>query len=467
MLQARNKEIKKEKLNFKEQNHNIKTMKKGFLLNNRMPLSSEEPKEDVTIEQVVVQTISDHMKTRQVSAFEAIWNNMQIPIVEMSQSPVFVSLNGINNDKGLVEFQLDPDLPEDSTNVHSIGHVIYYIQRPDILEKICLADFASCYEMINRKEGSTFYIEIFKQGVLKRQYFKKRSSPKVLGNDVPHPNEKRHSDEEDFTLYALFHHFRDLDELKTWEKANEKQRSLIKSNFQRHRPYQFEDLTLIYDSDSDYNSQCISEDESDDPEKEEEFNIGDNVDQTDENRENAKAMLINGTKSLNDLQAKVLAILAKSFEFVRSGFPGLKILVQGKAGTGKTFIIKMATLLASLNINSAGHPPTLRCAPTGVAADGISGETIHSKFGISIKSHSENYYLDMGAEKKASVQETLNNIQLFIVDEISMVGRLRWGQMNEAFKWALKTPNVQFGGITCFFTGRIMKLLISKFGLKL
>lgn len=386
---------------------------------------------------------------------------MQLPIVEKSETFIIVSLNGINNDKALLELNPDEDLPDDALNVHRIGQIIYYIKRAGKLEELCLADFATCYERCSKKEGSVFYVDVYIQSSKHRQYFKQRATPKILGNYLPYSYDGDRKNKRDVTLFTLFHNFRMLQELRTWHEATQNQRCFMKQNLERHRPHEVRDINLLYDSNSDNDSVCSLGDSSVDEEKEPEYNIGDCVQHSPEMQERAYDMLMSGTQSLNAQQSKVLAILTKFFERARNGIPGIKILLQGKAGTGKSFLIKMATLLSRLNFNECQHPPVLRCAPTGVAADGISGETIHRTFGIPTTCKSECYYMNITDAKKCSIRQNLKKIQLLVIDEISMVGRLRWGQVNEGLKWAFENTTLPFGGVTCLFTGKT-KLLLSR-----
>ena len=86
------------------------------------------------------------------------------------------------------------------------------------------------------------------------------------------------------------------------------------------------------------------------------------------------------------------------------------IFVTGRAGTGKS------TLLSYLIENTKKKFAV--CAPTGVAALNVSGQTIHSLFGLPLGLlGTEDVARHLGRRSR----EVLRSIEMLVIDEISMV----------------------------------------------
>ncbi len=84
------------------------------------------------------------------------------------------------------------------------------------------------------------------------------------------------------------------------------------------------------------------------------------------------------------------------------------VLVTGRAGTGKS------TLLAHLSADSDRR--MVVCAPTGVAALNVGGQTVHSLFRlpIGVVANSRIFH-------DSQVRTLLGNIDTLVIDEVSMV----------------------------------------------
>jgi len=97
----------------------------------------------------------------------------------------------------------------------------------------------------------------------------------------------------------------------------------------------------------------------------------------------------------------------------------LCINIDGSAGTGKSFLI--GAICTSLNDLATGYgilrSPIVHLAPTGVAAFGIRGWTIHYALGIGAKK-----WAGLTNSGKARLQARWKDIKLIILDEKSMVG---------------------------------------------
>ncbi|MES2800271.1 MAG: helix-turn-helix domain-containing protein [Bacteroidota bacterium] len=141
------------------------------------------------------------------------------------------------------------------------------------------------------------------------------------------------------------------------------------------------------------------------------------------------------------------------------------IFLTGKAGTGKTTLLK--------RIIDATHKNAVIVAPTGIAAINAGGVTIHSFFQLPFAgfipdfnvqaSFSENAKL----ESKSSLlrhfkmnkfrQDVLRKLELLIIDEVSMLR----ADLLDAIDWTLRNvrrDNAPFGGVQVLYIGDLMQL---------
>ncbi|NCC70116.1 AAA family ATPase [bacterium] len=118
------------------------------------------------------------------------------------------------------------------------------------------------------------------------------------------------------------------------------------------------------------------------------------------------------------------------------------IFITGKAGTGKS------TLLEYLRDNIDKNLVVL--APTGVSALNVKGQTIHSFFGFK-----PNITIDK--IKKGKNSQIYKNLELIIIDEVSMVRADLLDCIDKFLKLSRKNEK-PFGGIQIVFVGDLYQL---------
>ncbi|MCS0500031.1 ATP-dependent DNA helicase [Protaetiibacter mangrovi] len=116
------------------------------------------------------------------------------------------------------------------------------------------------------------------------------------------------------------------------------------------------------------------------------------------------------------------------------------IFVTGRAGTGKS------TLLEYLAWNTSKQ--LVICAPTGVAALNVGGQTIHSLFRLPI-----GVIADHEIEQSAELKKLLNTIETLVVDEVSMVNADLLDAMDRSLRQARQRPHEAFGGVQLVLFG--------------
>ncbi len=116
------------------------------------------------------------------------------------------------------------------------------------------------------------------------------------------------------------------------------------------------------------------------------------------------------------------------------------IFVTGRAGTGKS------TLLNHLSWNTTKQ--LVICAPTGVAALNVGGQTIHSLFRLPI-----GVIADHEIEQSAELRKLLNTIDTLVIDEVSMVNADLLDAIDRSLRQARQRPHESFGGVQVVLFG--------------
>lgn len=140
------------------------------------------------------------------------------------------------------------------------------------------------------------------------------------------------------------------------------------------------------------------------------------------------------------------------------------IFLTGKAGTGKTTLLK--------KILATTHKNTVVVAPTGIAALNAGGVTIHSFFQLPFSSYipdptfknSDNglYFetkqtINRHFKMQQSKQTIIKNLELLVIDEVSMLRADLLDAMNEMLQFVRKS-NLPFGGVQVLFIGDLWQL---------
>ncbi len=116
------------------------------------------------------------------------------------------------------------------------------------------------------------------------------------------------------------------------------------------------------------------------------------------------------------------------------------VFVTGRAGTGKS------TLLQHLARSTSKQLAV--CAPTGVAALGVGGQTIHSLFRLPI-----GLIGDAVPDPPAATRRVLNAIETLVIDEVSMVSADLMDAIDRSLRQARRRPAEAFGGVQVVMFG--------------
>lgn len=141
----------------------------------------------------------------------------------------------------------------------------------------------------------------------------------------------------------------------------------------------------------------------------------------------------------------------KAFELVNEGE---SLFITGKAGTGKTTLLKEI-----LKRNEAGSRKNIVVlAPTGVAAENAGGMTMHHFFRLPMKPYlPEHKVLPSLYKLKPDVIEVVRNLDILVIDEVSMVRCDMLDAMDMILRH-YRQNSKPFGGIQVVMIGDLYQL---------
>lgn len=128
---------------------------------------------------------------------------------------------------------------------------------------------------------------------------------------------------------------------------------------------------------------------------------------------------------------------------------GESVLLTGRAGAGKTFVLNQFIKLAK----SEGKYVSVT-ATTGLAATHLGGTTIHSWSGIGVSDYLPgDFYEHMPKGRREIIEKT----DVLIIDEISMLHDYRLDMVDEIAR-VVRKKDLPFGGIQIIMSGDFFQL---------
>ena len=160
-------------------------------------------------------------------------------------------------------------------------------------------------------------------------------------------------------------------------------------------------------------------------------------------RESAQQRPFTTTADPSCLQGKQLATYTLVKDHLEGNYTTpLRMVVSGTAGTGKSYLIHCPRLLLQLKVRVL--------APTGVAAFDVDGHTLHSLLSLPTKGD----FKDLQGEQLNKIQQALAGMEYLIIDEMSMVGRKMFGQVDSRLRQMFPHRSDQvFGGCSVLLFG--------------
>ena len=160
-------------------------------------------------------------------------------------------------------------------------------------------------------------------------------------------------------------------------------------------------------------------------------------------RQDATESVFTTSASPQNLQGQQLDVYTAVKDHYESNSPTpLHIIVSGTAGTGKSYLIHCLRLLLKHDLKVA--------APTGVASFIIDGKTLHTLLHLPTKGE----FKELEGKRLQQLQEQLSSTKYIIIDEMSMVGRKMFGQIDRRLRQAFPHRAQEvFGGCSILLFG--------------
>ena len=397
----------------------------------------------------------------------------------------------------------------------SITLIERYIARPECLEMMCLAQFATSYVFASKvpkriafdgkgKSNKISNQTIFGSSKCLPRYISLKSSgygmmrlrkfPAVMRI---HASKKKEGHEQFNAELQLYTHWRDektfhADDAKKCNTKYERKLEEIQRNkeiiypgegtldllenldLEKTKPtHMFDLLDSQREQEKDDDMDLGSED---DPAFESFAYTGNLVEEKDTNYESSRYRKINLpeedernflTRRLVPEQLDVLRDVTeyckdvlKSKKKLDHQVEPLRIVVHGGAGVGKSALIRVSAMHAEKILRKRGdkpnHPRVLLTAHTGKAASLIEGQTICGAFGFRFGDDSQGAYSD---STLAKLRTDLSELALIIIDEMSLVSSDLLYKLNAKLKEIFsERKNTPFGGIGIMLVGDLLQI---------
>jgi len=146
---------------------------------------------------------------------------------------------------------------------------------------------------------------------------------------------------------------------------------------------------------------------------------------------------------------EINAEFQKAFDLIENGD---NLFITGSGGVGKSVFLE----ILAKRLRKEGKRAMV-VAPTGISAVRVSGVTIHRGFGLPIHPLDVGYEIPEGSYKWKNYASVLANIDVLLVDEISMVRADIFSAMDTILQ-GMKQSALPFGGVQVVVFGDLFQL---------
>ncbi|XP_069108223.1 uncharacterized protein [Argopecten irradians] len=386
----------------------------------------------------------------EVSAQEAAYLTLQLPLTKSSRDVVFINTSEPQNRTFLLK-QKDvlEKLPQDSTDIESDNIVKRYAKRPKQLQKMCLADYVAELDISYPKKMSS--PEEINDDDLSKSDSEDEDDPDNVDNwtEITLPNDNKcaeyehHTDEIDSALQRAHDDLNDeFDKIAPLTQHTEQEDEQEGS----HQSKQF-----IY-----YKPETAAHQEYD-------IGVDLGISQTAAHVEHSPTLLPNEEylQLVRHLNLKQKEFFLHVLHWVKTRDEPLYAFLTGGAGVGKSVVIKalyqaLKRCLCSVEGENPDNCKVLLCAPTGKAAHNINGTTIHAAFKILPNRGYQNYHVD--SDTLNTLRVKYRDLSVVIIDEVSMVGNKMLSLINECLQKIKGNQSQLFGGVSVVLIGDLYQL---------
>ncbi|CAF1332421.1 unnamed protein product [Rotaria sordida] len=426
---------------------------------------------NMTVREEMKKLTGTFFNHRQVSVQEAIYRATKMPLTYSSRGFVFVPAHS-NSCKFLKPPNILKEMDPEDNNIYMSNLADKYFDRPADPEfDICMADFASKYEIISIKKKINNPKTPIKWLQTLNFAIKKRCNHNAI---IRYPYFNRETDRENYfeNLLSLYLPIRSRDDLKKpYELYYEigevfdarlqcirKVKDIVHENQRKYEAHVketseteslFNELSLnmkdnewaeIVANKEKHSTWSREIEQEDNPDfniihKRKNKNTFIDLKQTYATTDEMRPLL----ESMNNEQQEVFYHVREwcTKRLHNPDIEPLRLFVTGGAGTGKSHLLKCLHYEATKIFSRKKHLEpdenideihTLITAFTGAAAVNVGGVTIHSAFGIGTQSNSLNDHLS--CDKLNSYRCKLHSLKLLFVDEVSLIQAKLWGAMH-------------------------------------
>ncbi|XP_075158165.1 uncharacterized protein LOC142231442 [Haematobia irritans] len=448
----------------------------------------------------------------EISAQEAAYCCLGMRLSECSNAEIYINTGRpeervfILKPRDQLE-RLDPD----STNIYAPGLLNHYMQRHEDLENKCLADFAAEYHFSknkpNRRQNTVHDLndpaenpQYMDQDPLEEDQGQEHTDDLEVMLDIQAPlRQLKYFEQKDKSGYMIERIKPHVIRYRHYSVSTHRS-DYFRELVMLYRPWRNEEVELLH---NDNEATCIAEKELIEINRRkydvfEERELENILQRLSEEDEVANQILQGEDEAEIDTEFQVLGVPEIDSHMNLLQTPGGAVSEETSDGrlrtvklpplisgsnllqmvqmlnlkkksniylicftTSNAVIHSMNLLAVVLELNSIpGTDPSvikvLLTAPTGKAAFGIGGATLHSMFSLPVNQSSSDLR-PLNADTVNSMYSKLMYLRLLIIDEISMVGARMFSFLDARLKQIFKSTEI-FGGVSVVVFGDLKQL---------
>ena len=124
-------------------------LKSNAVMSKLLRMAQAERQENLTVRQKLQRLANKFVNCQEVSAQEAVYTLLAMPVCQSSRDTIYVNtFPSKDRSKVIKDLANLQQLSSDSTLIYKKNLLDHYVNRPDVMESTCLAEFAACYNYI-------------------------------------------------------------------------------------------------------------------------------------------------------------------------------------------------------------------------------------------------------------------------------------------------------------------------------
>ena len=446
---------------------------------------------------------------REVSAQEAVYRILSLPLKQLSRSVVFVDTNPKHERIAVLKQSTAlSQLNDDDTDVFQKSLIDRYQHRPEQLQSVCLAEFAATYvtkyqqhgddsecDALPASDSDTTSIQISLTDGFGKMNKRKREAVirfRRYNMDTEPSNWYRAK----LMLYFPWYdeHVDLLGGYETYQEHYTHVKDTVLVNEAEYSQNDVEDMEVdendppehlwdqIAPSTEEHRAQSLAEGNELLTEVSRE-DLQDNANVLTSGQASSLHVRFEGAANkqeipadqyrqmLRELNTKQRAIVMFHRNWCKKAVIALKegkpvepyhVFLSGPGGVGKSHVIKLihSDTLKLLKLSGTLQPDdvtVLLTAPTGVAAFNINGMTLHSALLLGRTKYSN--FQPLSHDRLNTLRSKLSRLMLVIIDEVSMVGANMLLEVHRRLQQIKGvSDDVTFGGVSILAVGDLYQL---------